>query len=476
MDGYAYSAKTVLFVLFVLYLSIEPAHTIVGTWEPSVPSTWAKLQISPKPIASMPYSNFRVNIYEHFDNRKTSTVPNRKRYFYSPIALLDHQSISSSINNVTLQPELIFRVHLWNEHVENETTTYLTKLLGNKVERHQVQVLSFDKVVLTSSLPSTLYKIPTNWMPCQQSKSVGFTLRCFSASHCRQLAQNVQRNPERFEHFRLLFSLDSMKFQTKEIAIQLDVVFSDELTNTILRRFPKMKEVLVALKEENMLLEKMTSKVLREYFEQSDVISRDSESQVYRILQRLLISTSQTIDPASDNDLWKSVFWLDEDYRPDKLCQVLNNIYTNLDNSRKGDFLDSIVTRNASDNSKLNTLKLVMDNFRSKSLNVTEDLKEFNEKFDVEDNEFITWNGTKFVPKPIQLSTINLELLRGANKSANVQMRYSTALLTSPLRTTSLFYSFPETHDIQPNNKIDDEIGIRINTFYYYAYNRNDII
>jgi hypothetical protein len=59
---------------------------------PSVCSSWNKLQISPDPFTSIEYGNFFIDIYEHTNNKKSATAASEKKYFYSPIGLLDNQS------------------------------------------------------------------------------------------------------------------------------------------------------------------------------------------------------------------------------------------------------------------------------------------------------------------------------------------------------------------------------------------------
>jgi hypothetical protein len=50
--------------------------TVISAGQPdiSVSSSWAKLQISPDTLVSMAYGNFRVDIYEHANNQKSTTL------------------------------------------------------------------------------------------------------------------------------------------------------------------------------------------------------------------------------------------------------------------------------------------------------------------------------------------------------------------------------------------------------------------
>jgi hypothetical protein len=48
---------------------------------PSVCSSWTKLQISPDPFTSMEYGNFFIEIYEHTNNKKSATAASEKKIF-----------------------------------------------------------------------------------------------------------------------------------------------------------------------------------------------------------------------------------------------------------------------------------------------------------------------------------------------------------------------------------------------------------
>jgi hypothetical protein len=118
-------------------------------------SSWAKVQqISPDTLSSMEFGNFLIEIYEHADNNHKSTA-SQKKYFYSPIALLDHSSAVSIYNRFTKQPEMRFRVEMWNDKVQNEVVKYLNKIVGQEIQPDNVRVLPLEKVFLTSKRAST---------------------------------------------------------------------------------------------------------------------------------------------------------------------------------------------------------------------------------------------------------------------------------------------------------------------------------
>jgi hypothetical protein len=111
-------------------------------------SSWAKLQISPDDIGSMPYGNKRIKIYEHAANQRNYVAPLSKnmssKYYYAPITLLDHKSARSSFNNVTKRAEMEFRIEMWNDDVEQKIIDWIKRELDSAVKESFVQVIPFE--------------------------------------------------------------------------------------------------------------------------------------------------------------------------------------------------------------------------------------------------------------------------------------------------------------------------------------------
>ena len=142
-------------------------------------SPWLSLNISSKELCSMLYGNFHVSVYEHIDNQNSTTIQGHKKYFYTPIALLNRQSIFSTFNNLTNHPEVRFRIEMRNEKLESEVVHYLKNFVKKQVKANQVQVIPLDKVILASSTSSTAYYLSRDWLPYRKHKSLWFSLFCF---------------------------------------------------------------------------------------------------------------------------------------------------------------------------------------------------------------------------------------------------------------------------------------------------------
>ncbi|EFX79641.1 hypothetical protein DAPPUDRAFT_244756 [Daphnia pulex] len=236
---------------------------------PGLSSSWAKLQISPDTLSSMEYGNFLIEIYEHANNHKATTTASEKKYFYSPLALLDHTSAVSVYNNVTNQPEMRFRVEMWNDKVQNEVI--------------------FNK-----------------------------------------LANEMRSNPEQFDHLKLLYSLSSQTSQTKQTTISIDSVTSGRMVSTLLQKFGDKKEIFLTANDEKKMLSETATNIRMDTFDDSEVGSPDTETQILNILKDLLVTSRTTIKEQSDK-MWDSVFWNEDNYRPDKTTKTLNEIIKKLD-------------------------------------------------------------------------------------------------------------------------------------------------
>ncbi len=314
---------TTVSVILILTLALPTLCTPIEVSDPSV--SWAELlqHISPYYIGSMPFGGFRVKIYEHIKNNKSNEASTRKRYFYAPIALLDHMSAISIFNDITNQEEVRFRIEFWNEKVDSEVANYLSKIVREQVETHQVEVLPFEKVILTNQdYRHSFYILPSTWSPINLQKSAWFTLICFELGDCPKLSETMRNNPQEFKNLQLHFSMQSQPSFKREI----DIVAAGQMANKLLRRFPTEDTVFLIDKYEKRLLEEVTTATIMNY--SNTGASLKSREDTYNIIKSLIVKPNQlNSTKESDSVFWPLVFWNNENYRPDKTSEVLNRVY-----------------------------------------------------------------------------------------------------------------------------------------------------
>jgi hypothetical protein len=378
----------------------------------------------------MNYGNFLIEIYEHANNHKQTTTASQKKYFYSPIALLDHKSAVSSYNNVTKQPEMRFRIEMWNDKVQNEVVKHLNEMQmdGHEIKSNKVRVIPLEKVILATKRATVDYSLSPEWTNYDKSKTLRLALSCNDQKICDELASQMRSNPEQFDHLKLLYSLSSQTSQTKQAYITIDSITSGRLVLTLLKKFQMTNQIYLTANDEKKMLKETATNILMDTFDDSEVWSRNSEVQIFNILKGLLVTSRTTIEEESDK-IWDSVFWDDDNYRPDKTAKTLNEIVNKLDKDSQKiltDMFQKAEKQSVNSNSwdDVNRISSIISGKMANDFDF-DAVKKLLE----ESRDHVQWNGEKFVPKPIQLSRINLATFRDSQsfQDRNVSVHYTTA-------------------------------------------------
>lgn len=399
----------------------------------AVSSSWSKLQISPEELGSMPYGDYGINIYGHSANNLQLDNA-KKRFYYSPISLLNHESVTSSFHNITKQPEVRFRVEMWNENIEKEIRKYTSELVHHPLSPGQIRVLPLEKVMLSpvSHLQARLpYQIAKAWFDYQRHKSVTFTLTCPTIEDCNELASQMRSHPQQFDHFKLLCSLSSQTSERREVTIRLENIITGDMMSKLNQRYPNADTVILTAEDEKHLFSEMVSNIMIETFDDFSVVSPYSEQNVYNILKNLLESSSVAIQEQKE-EMWNSVFWEEDNYRPDRVAKTLNEMYNKLDSEQQQHLSESLSDRKNAEASLNLGLFGINANAKIDFENSTKFSKdELNRLLD-ESKKTVVWEGEKFVPKQMQLSRINVASLKDFRgfQERNVKVAYTTAILS----------------------------------------------
>jgi len=408
-------------------------------------SSWAKLQMSPTAIGSVPYMDFRVNIYEHSANRRNTEATKNNtniinRYYYAPIALLDARNLFFFQNKITGQIEMDFGIELWNDEIQKQVTEWIQREIDTTVKENFVQILPFKELILTSSpVFRRKYRFSSEtWLPYQQQKTVRFSLICGSLEESKTLANYMQNEPHFFASFRLQFRVDSDKSETKQTVVHVDSIMNGNLMTKLNQQMANADYALLGENDKQQLLSESVMNIQIDTMDDSDIISPSSQDQLMKFLQDNMIEPTKTMIKEQSSKLWNNVFFNSDNYRPDQLASAFNNISSNLSTT---DLQKLANTFNNTDKvgggGSVGVPNIVdIQAHASKSAgreasNSTDNLDKFLQRS--KDN--ILWDGEKFIPKPMSLSRVNLAKLRVSKtfEDRKVRMRYSTATLSHPV-------------------------------------------
>ncbi|XP_057380827.1 uncharacterized protein LOC130703361 [Daphnia carinata] len=348
-----------------------------------------------KPFTTMPFTGtIGLNIYR-VQGRK-SHHGSRSLYQFTPAAILDMSTITQWYSGVNSQHNVGFRVQMWNETIQQAVASHLSQITGRKIRTYQVQSIPFDRVMLkTHSDDDERYQTAYPWVP--YTETVGFSLPCFYKIECQQLAEQLKNEPNLFDRFKLAYSIDSRRrTETKNIKVTQEMMTqTNQLFSQISKRFTRTSEILLTVNDAHRLLWNAVSDIVRQNFqdEPEAVIPRESHKIIFDQLEKATVAAKLTISTAEDAR-WSTVYWEDPLSRPDAIARSLNE--------RKRQLLrhDELGSDFGSHQETISS-----KDWKSQTQEAIDDLYEQNK-------DLVTFNGERFVPKPIQLYRIKLIAIR----------------------------------------------------------------
>ena len=195
--------------------------------------------------------------------------------------------------------------------------------MDESVKDSLIQVIPFEKLILTGSSSQQHYRMPRDWMSYQLQKEIRVKLTCFTKQDCDQLAIQMRQYPDQFSHLRLLFSVASDKNFHKQVNIRSENIQICDLVSKIEQKLPQSEFALLTPLDEQRFLAEVVSTIVFEAFDDTDVIPSNSEAQLLKPIKDTLLSTGKTIKDQGDKT-WNSVYWQEESSRPDKSSKTLN--------------------------------------------------------------------------------------------------------------------------------------------------------
>ena len=273
------------------------------------------------------------------------------------------------------------------------------------IQSCNVRVVPFEQVKLVTLGRYFGFNIPpSDWSSIGQSpQGVSFLLICDTKSKAEELTRDVRQHRSYFRHFKLLLRL-KQDTRKQPIVIRVEDILAGNMMTTLRQRFGN--QVLLTADDEEKLVMESTTRVLAETF--NSETAQIVETEIAEKITRLISSREFIIDERSE--VWNSVLWNDDNYRPDKLANSLNlnEAYYELyvtDNVNKMnfplDFEKTLLARTA-------FLKLAANSNIDLSNTESQSSLEFG-KFCTEIKKHLDWNGERFVPKPLYLTRIYLE-------------------------------------------------------------------
>ncbi|XP_046458753.1 uncharacterized protein LOC124205379 isoform X1 [Daphnia pulex] len=426
MDPNRNSYKCWAFLLFLLVV------------ESAVVNGRADASNSGLPVAfdTVPLGDFHIRTYE-------KELGSLNRFYFAPLALLEHTSASSGRNNLTGENQLAFRVEMWTEELVHVVKEHLSNVTGLDVAENKVSVLPFEKVSMRCRRcgSSGTGRPDSHWRSFSHGpKQMQFRLVCPTLEECRDLGQQMITHPEQFSsQLTLYFRFDHKSLTSggslrrKSASVSGEHVWNGPIMADLNRRFSNSSFALVTAQDRARIVSEALENVLTdvEVLEDSDNLGLEpeDETRLRRILENLIFENHIIPLEEDDESSWNSLYWDYEnagsDVRPDVMARKLNKIYQNADEKERKWMVQQVMQdepsglmASAKNVVSDETLRALTNVFQTSPSRLSSRLEE--------SRRTIQWERNHFAPRLTKLYRINLDKLRNSFKPVrNIPIKYS---------------------------------------------------
>lgn len=374
--------------------------------------------------------DFHIRTYD-----KVNLEPSQSshRFYFDPLALLEHTSASSGRNNLTGENHLVFRVEMWTDELLYIVKEHLNNITGLVIAENRVSILPFDKVSMRCRRCGTI-RPDSHWRSFSHSpKHMEFRMVCSTLEECRDLSEQMIRHPEQFSsQLTLYFRLNNKSaIRRQSASITSDHVWNGPIMMDLNRRFSNSSFALVTSQDRARIVSEALENVLAdvEITEHSEDlgIEPEDETRLRRILENVIFENYIIPLDEDHESSWDALYWDYEnagsDVRPDIMARKLNKIYQNAEEKERKWIVQKVHESSGIAYSK----NVVSDETLGALAKVFQTTTPWRISSRLEESQRnLQWERNHFVPKLNKLHRINLDKLRNSFKPMrNIPIKYS---------------------------------------------------
>ncbi|OQV15157.1 hypothetical protein BV898_10671 [Hypsibius exemplaris] len=385
---------------------------------------WGQLEVQPKAFISAVYQGtFGVNIYRQ-ENEPDHMVA---QFYFSPALVLDPRSATCAFNNFNKRHEVTFTAIMYDDGFKQFVYDAITAKIGAAVPRHNVRILPVESIRIDSNDVSNDYEVMNQWISyANQPALVPFRLRFLRSEPCIETAANIGHFAPQFVlDMVVYYSLQTQRSSRRRIQIRAEHVQSGNLFSSLEQKLPGKDIVYLQSDDVKQLTQEIATDVMATEVTDGEFVSHDQSLSISNLLTSLLKIREQST-ANFDAQMWESVFWNDDNARPDRVTSTLNDLYAKSNEHVQSIIKTQVSTESSGGGSAGFTFFGLFSanaagNGASKKL-TTEELENLYTLL-TEHKNVTQWQGEAFVPKPLQLSRTNLAALRATNVITSVQVQ-----------------------------------------------------
>ncbi|XP_055351136.1 uncharacterized protein LOC129597554 [Paramacrobiotus metropolitanus] len=420
------------------------ANTSASTGSTLSSLTWGRYEVTHTYVMTVDYSHHNILIFK----QSNSTIQNASivRFYYQPALFLDESRINVTFNYFTQQYEIRLYVLMWNQAFEEQIRRQIRQQYT--ATDFLLNIIPVESIRIKPVGLNRKYRFIDRWIPyASQPQYVIFRLICPTQPDCDEIAGNIREAPSAFIwNLRVQYSLEGQHSVGKSITVKAEHVQQTSMYAAINQKLPQKNPVYLTSDDANKLSTEIANNIQGVEIEDEDYIAEQNAPTLMALINKALQFVSNNTKDF-DNNTWNSVFWSDDNSRPDRVTQETNDVYSQLDEKSKSRFKNEVEsstskgfsfelgltfkTKGNADASggvgaSYDTSKVQMSQKEVDQLNHL--LQEAKKKS--------TWKGEKFVPKPMDVKRMNTGNIKVGTELSTTNLRVSvaTSMLTDAIK------------------------------------------
>ncbi|XP_055351149.1 uncharacterized protein LOC129597565 isoform X2 [Paramacrobiotus metropolitanus] len=394
--------------------------------------SWGKYQVTHSYVMTVPYYHHNVLIYQQTKGPLNTSTDGREKYYYQPALMMNTEKTRVSMNPFTNRYELLLPVVLWNEAYEDHIRQQIMDQTGKN--DFLLSVIPMEEVRVKSVRPKPQIQLVTRWMAfASQPSVVTFRIVCKDNESCVELLQQIRSSPQQFVgDLRVFYSLESQGSTGKRMTVTAEHVQHSSMYAAINQKLPNKDPIYLTSDDANTLQREIMNNVQATEVEDEDFVSDASQPTLMGLINEALgLATRSSKD--FEEHMWDSVFWNDDNARPDKVTKRLNDVARKLDAQSRSKLRTEQektqkfgVQADISGSYKKVTVEAGA-NFGQEAVELTNKEKEELKRAVEESKGKSVVEGELFVPKAMELKRINNGNIRSGAALTTTIVRVSKA-------------------------------------------------
>ncbi|XP_055357142.1 uncharacterized protein LOC129602194 isoform X2 [Paramacrobiotus metropolitanus] len=394
--------------------------------EAIVAGSWGKYQISRTAVASVTYSGIRILVYKKL-------LQNDGEYYFAPALFINASSTTMAPNRFDRRFEVRFDVIMYSDrmvaHIRRELQSQLNLIVN------EVRVIPVEEMrILPNTGMDSNIEIDSMWKSyATQPATISFRALCTSMTICEQLAHNIREYPTDFvANVEVQYTMQSQKSAARRLRVTVENIHNSQMFTELNQRFKNQDYAYLGASDAKQIKMEVMGNVMAAEVSDAEFLTKENMPTIVTLIDQAL-NFQQVETNKFQPQMWNSVFWSDENGRPDRVARELQDQYDQMSTEKKEAWAKS--QADSTSKEECGNAKVGVPDKGSISVEHCEGSKTATASANEETNESLNARvnknkviviGDKIIPKSMDLKRANLAELRQKSTIESTQVRISS--------------------------------------------------